>query len=237
MRLLPLVLLLALAAPAVTHAQGAPPVRTLTVSATDTLRVAPDRAVLRFAVVTRSRQPEEVRRLNDEASRRALDAVRALGVPERQIQVRQLSLGEDVEFRDGRRVRLGFVARRAVEVVLDDLDLLPAVVAAVVEQGATELGGIAYEVRDRRAHEDEALRRAAQRARQKADVLASTLGATLRGVHSVSESSTTFAPPMPWARTAMFDVAVAAHAEADPGAYAPGEITVEASITVVFELE
>jgi uncharacterized protein len=146
-------------------------------------------------------------------------------------------LNEEVEYRNGRRVRIGFIARRDVEVILDDMDLLPAVVARVVEEGANEFGGIHYDLRDRRAREDEALRRAAQRARQKADVLAATLGASIRGVHSVTESGMGhFPPPMPmYARAAAMDME--SQQAGEPGAYSAGEIEVRATITVAFELD
>lgn len=215
-------------------AQEAPP-RSVTVSAMDTVRVSPDRAIVRFAIVTRAQDPEAVRQANEEASSRVLNAVRGLDIPDRQIQVRTLRLEEEVEYRQGRRVRIGFIARRDVEVIIDQMDRLPAVVARVVQEGATEFGGIGYDIRDRRAQENEALRRAALRAREKADVLASTLGTSVRAVHSIVESGVAMPRP-PYA-----DMAMRAMAEMDQGAtpeaFAAGEIEVRATISVVFELE
>jgi uncharacterized protein len=224
-----------LAAPAL--AQEATPPRTLSVSATDTVRVTPNRVTVRFAVVTRGQQPEPVRRENAEAAERALNAVRALGIPNRQIQLRSLRIQEDVEYRNGRRVRLGFIARRDVEVIIDDLDRLPAVVSRVVEEGANEFGGIHYDVRDRRALENEALRRAAARARGKGEPLASALGTSIRGVHAVSESGT-YVPPQPpmYGRAMAMDMAVEME-QGQPDAYAAGEIEVRANVSVTFEIE
>lgn len=232
----PLLLVLLAVAAVPASAQDRQPPRTLAVSATDTVRVTPDRVTVRFAVVTRGREPEAVRQQNAEAARRALDAVRALGIPERQIQLRTLRLNEDVEFRNGRRVRVGFIARRDVEVIIDDLDRLPAVVARVVDEGANEFGGIQYDVRDRRALEDEALRRAAVRAREKADLLAAALGTSVIGVYDVSESGVHMPEPRPmYARTMAMDMATAEAGE--PGAFAAGEIDVRATVSVRFEIE
>lgn len=227
-------LLLVLVAPDV-YAQEAPP-RSVTVSATDTVRVTPDRVIVRFAVVTRSPQAEAAHRQNEEASRRVLDAVRQIGIPERQIQVQMLRLHEEVEHRQGRRVRVGFMARRDVQVIIDDMERVPVVVSRVVEEGATEFGGISYELRDYRAQENEALRRAALRAREKADVLAATLGMSVRAVHSITEAGVAIPRwPMPGMRVAAealdLDLAVM------PEAFAPGEIEVRASVVVIFELE
>jgi uncharacterized protein len=233
MRLLPFLVFILLLSPAV-KAQQPVPTRTLSVSATDTIRVTPDRVTVRFAVVTRAQDPEAARRENEQASQRVLNVVRERGIPERQIQVRMLRLNEEVDFRQGRRVRIGFMARRDFEVIIDDLDRLPAVVARVVQEGATEFGGIFYDIRDRRAQEDAALRRAAQRAREKADLLAAALGTSVRGVYSISEAGLMPPrPPMPEyaVRAQAMDV-VATHE-----AYAPGEMEVRAMVSVVFEIE
>lgn len=213
-----------------------PPPRTITVQASDTLLVTPDRAVISFAVVTRSQDPEEARRQNEESSAAALNAVRGLNVPDRQIQVRSLRISEEVEYRNGRRVRIGFIARRDVSVILDDLDRLPAVVARVTQEGANEFGGIAYQIQDTRSLEDEALRRAALRAREKADVLVAALGTTIIGVHSISEGSVSIpyqsAPQMMRAGAAMDS-----YAEGMPEAYSEGQIEVRAAVSVSFILQ
>lgn len=211
------------------------PPRTVTVSGSDTVSVTPDRVSVNFAVVTRAEGPEAAREQNATAARRALDAVRALGVPERQIQLRSLRLDEDVEYVNGRSVRKGFIARRDVQVTLDDLDLLPTVVARIVEEGANELGGIAYDLQDRTSAEDEALRRAARRAQEKARLLAQTLGVELGLVQSIQEGSIVVPMPRPQAMYAARAMDMAESAP-EPGAYAAGEMEVRATVTAVFNL-
>lgn len=212
-----------------------PPIRTVTVQASDTLLVTPDRAVIRFAVVTRAQDPEVARQQNEEASAAALNAVRGLNVPDRQIQVRSLRISEEVEYRNGRRVRIGFIARRDVSVILDDLDRLPAIVARVTQEGANEFGGISYQIQDTRALEDEVLRRAALRAREKADVLVTTLGTSILGVQSIAESgvSIPYAPSPQYMRSG----AAMDSFEGAPEAYSEGQIEVRASVSVVFRLQ
>ena len=232
--LLTFLLALPVAAQSDQHPMHQPP-RTVTVTGSDTVSVTPDRVSVNFAVVTRAEGPEAAREQNATAARRALDAVRDLGVPERNIQLQSLRLDEDVEYQNGRRIRKGFIARRDVQVTLDDLDLLPNVVAVVVEEGANELGGINYDLQDRKASEDEALRRAARRAHEKARLLAQTLGVELGLVHSIQEGSVAFPIPRPqpmYAARAM-DMAESAP---EPGAYAAGEMEVRATVTAVFNL-
>lgn len=235
---LPLLLALLFALPVAAQPDQHPmhqPPRTVTVSGTATVSVTPDRVSVNFAVVTRAEGPEAAREQNATAARRALDAVRELGVPERQIQLQSLRLDEDVEYQNGRRIRKGFIARRDVRVTLDDLELLPSVIAVVVQEGANELGGINYELQDRKEAQDEALALAARRAQEKARLLAQTLGVELGLVHSIQEGNVEMPMPRPnvmYAARAM-DMAESAP---EPGAYAAGEMEVRATVTAVFHL-
>jgi len=211
-----------------------PVVRTVTVEGVGTVEAEPDQATIMFAVVTRAPEPEAARRQNAEAAEQAMNAVRELGIEDRKIQLLNLRLDEEVEYTDGRRERIGFIARRDVKVTVDNLDLVPRLVAEVVQQGANELNGIQYGLQNREAVEDQALQAAAARAREKAQLLASSLGGEVGRVLTITQGSVQVPqpPPVMFARAEM-----AAADEGNPGAYAAGEITVRATTTVTFELE
>jgi uncharacterized protein YggE len=211
-----------------------PVVRTVTVEGVGTVEATPDQATIQFAVVTRASEPEEARRQNAEAAEQAMDAVRALGVEERKIQLLNLRLDEEYEYANNRRERVGFIARRDVKVTIDDLDLVPRLVAEVVQQGANELNGIQYELQNRDAVEDDELQAAAARARDKAQLLASALGGSVGRVLTIAQGAVQVPRPQP-VMFARAEMAVAD--EGNPGAYAAGEITVRATVTVTFELE
>lgn len=210
-------------------------VRTITVSGVGTVEAEPDEATIQFAVVTRASEPEDARRQNAEAAEQAMNAVRALGIEERKIQLLTLRLDEEWEYRNNERIHKGYIARRDVRVTIEDLDLVPRLVAEVVQQGANELNGIEYGLQNREAVENDAIREALARAREKAGIMAGALDASLGAVVRVVEGGVHFQPPQPmmYARASM-DMAVE---ESNPGAYAAGEITVRATVSVSFELE
>ena len=122
-----------------------------------------------------------------------------------------------------------------MKVVIEDLDLVPQLVATVVEEGANELNGIQYSLQDRDAVENQALQAAIVRAREKAQLMAEALGAGLGRVVQVVEGGVQFPQPQPvmYARAEM----AMDQSESNPGAYAAGEITVRATVTVTFELD
>lgn len=234
---LPLVLsLLLLALPAMAQTSPAPAARTITVSGVGTVEAEPDEATVQFAVVTRAETAEAARRQNAEAAEQAMNAVRELGIAERKIQLLNLRLDEEWEYRNNERIRKGYIARRDVRVTIEDLDLVPRLVTEVVQQGANELGGIQYGLQSREAVEDEAIREALARAREKARLMAAALDVSIGSVRQIVEGGVSVPqpPPVMYARAGMaMDMNEGDH----PGAYAAGEITVRATVSVTFELE
>lgn len=210
-----------------------PPPRTISVSGEGIARVAPDQAVVRFAVVTQAMDPEAARAQNAEASRNVLNTVRDLGIPERNIRMETLQLQPAREYDpDTQRWREnGFEVTRIVTVDLDDLDALPTLVARVVQEGANRLDGVSYELKNRDEARNQALRAALVNAREKATFMVETLDQSLGEVLTISEQSFDFPHPV-----MRFDQAMMKEAMPEPEAYAPGEIEVRAVVNVVFGL-
>jgi len=210
---------------------------TVTVSGEGTATAPPDQAVVRFGVVTRAPTAQEARTQNATAAKNAMNAVRDLDVSDEKMQMRSLRLQPRYEYDDEEDERrlVGYEATRQVMVELDRLEVLPQLVADVVESGANRLSNINYRLSDRTQFRNEALRKAAQAARDKAQLLAETLDAELGPVHDINEQSFDFVRPQ--VKTARAGMAKAAsRAQAEPEAYAAGEIEVSAQVQVVFDL-
>lgn len=214
-------------------AQDVDDTRTVSVSGEGIVHAEPDMATVRFGVVTHADDPEEARRQNAEASREAMNAVRELGVPERKMRMEVLRLQPHREYdpEQRRHVENGFEAIRIVVVELEDLDVLPMLIAEVVQRGANRLEGVQYDIQDRSGPRNEALRAALMDARDKARLMAETLEIQLGQVRRINEQQFDFPRPMMRMEAAM-DVA-----GAEPEAFAAGEIEVRANVQVVFELQ
>ena len=230
-------LALALVVPISAMAQTPDSERTVHVEGEATVRVAPDKATVRFGVVTRAETPREARTQNSDAASAALQAVREMDIDEANIRMEQLQLRPHrVQDENSRRmVEDGFEAVRTVRVEVEDVDQVPALVMQIIEAGANRLQSVQYDVADRTAARNDALADAARNARAKADVLATALDAQVGAVHTIHEQSFSFP------RTARVEMARAAvmrtdAPDPDPEAYAPGEIEVEARVSVVFTL-
>jgi uncharacterized protein YggE len=166
-----------------------------------------------------------------------MNAVRTLDVPEEKMRMESLRLQPRQEYNDERERReiVGYEASRQVVVELDRLDVLPQLVADAVEGGANEVSNIDYQLSDRKQYRDEALREAARNGREKAYLLGETLDAELGPVRTINEQNFDFVRPRPQA--ARMEMAKTADdAQAEPEAYAAGEIEVSAQVQVVFDL-
>jgi hypothetical protein len=210
--------------------------RTVTVSGEGEASAAPDQAIVRFAVVTRAEEAEDARKQNADAAARAMSSVRSFDVPEERIQLESLTIRPRREYnrQTGQTEDLGYEATRRVRVELHDLEQLPGLIATVVERGANRLDGVEYGLQDPSTVRNEALRHAAENAREKARLLATTLDASLGPVHQIREQSYSPQPPRPM----MMEASAAKSAnDGEPEAYAPGRITIETTIQVTFLIE
>lgn len=211
--------------------------RTISVQGEGTVNVAPDRAVVRFGIVSQAETAEAARSQNADAAARAMNAVRDLGIPDDRIRMEALQLQPRREYDPETRQReeRGYEATRRVVVEVDSLDRLPVLVTRVVQEGANRLDGIQYDLSDRDTVRNDALRKAAEAAQAKAGLLATTLGASLGPVREIREQSFSF--PRPMMRMEAAAMKTADQAAPQPDAYAAGEIEVSASVQVTFLLQ
>jgi len=211
--------------------------RTVRVSGEGTSAAAPDQAIVRFGVVTRAHAAEEARSRNAEASTNAMNAVRDVGIPESNLRMEGLRLQPRREYDPDADTweEKGYEATRQVVVELDSLTLLPRLVAQAVQSGANRLEDVRYDLSDRSAIRDEALRRAARNARDKARLLAESLDAQLGPVRQITEQTFSFHRP---SQRVQVEAAGMTRDQAapEPDAYAGGDIEVEAQVETIFDL-
>lgn len=209
---------------------------TVTVTGEGTVTTPPDQAVVRFGVVTQEPTAEEARTRNATAAKNAMNAVRALDVPDEKMRMESLRIRPEYEYNDeeNKRELIGYEATRKVVVEVARLEVLPQLVADVVQGGANRLDEIDYQLSDRSQFRNEALRKAAQTAQEKAQLLAETLEASLGPVHTVREQNFSYGQSQP--RLSRTGMAQTASSQAEPEAYAAGEMEVSATVQVVFKL-
>jgi hypothetical protein len=163
----------------------------------------PDRAWITISAESRAPSPREAQRLNAEAMRPVQDKLRAAGLPAEAIRTIAYDVQYEWDFVNNKRVGRGYVARNTIEVRIDAIDRVGEFLEIAVSSGATALGGIRFDLKDRAKLEREALRLAVLDARGKAEAAAAGAGRGIDRILRVEEQGVD-APliPMPMVRQA-----------------------------------
>ena len=203
---------------------AAQPPATIVMSGEALVRRPPDVAFIAVAVESRSRNSREAQRLNAEAMSAVQKRIADAGVSRDALRTLGVWLEQEFDLSSGRRVPRGFVARNTLEVRVDDVARVGEIADAAVEAGATSLGGIRFDLRDRDAAEREAVRLAVQDARRRAESAAAGAGRAVDRIVKIEDSRSESVPPgrIAFART-----------EASPVTdVTPGMIEIRSSVTL-----
>jgi uncharacterized protein YggE len=195
------------------------------------VRRAPDRAFVSVTVESRASSPREAQRANAAAMTGVMPRILDAGVPKDAVRTASYTVEPEWDFAGGRRTLRDYVARNTVEVRLDDIQRVGELLDVVVGSGATSVGDIRFDLKDRAAAERDALRAAVADARSRAEALASAAGVTLGPVLRLQEEGTEAGGPRPMVEMA----AVRAAAPATP--VSGGEIEIRARVALTVAIK
>lgn len=206
-----------------------PEIPLLTVNGTGEARVSPDVATVRLGITRQTSTAQAAQSQVNEVAQAILTAVTRTGVDRKQIQTSQLTLHPVyAPQKPENPVPPMIVAYRATNVVtirVEDMAKSGQVIDAGLKAGANELQGITFGLKDDTEAREQALRQAAREAQSKARVIAESLGVRLGLVQEIQEGGVSIQQPY-------FANAMMARAEGAATPVSPGEITVNASVTV-----
>ncbi len=202
--------------------------RTLTVTANENVDVEPDVAILHIGFETEPTDAKSAYAAGARTSNTIVDALKQAGIPESSIRSESQYLQPDYtpkshKFKLAQRWTVRTSPQRAAEI----LDV-------AVNAGANSVGEIDWTVKDEAALDEQALDKAATRAKEIAAVLAKDMGVRLGALIHVSNQLSAPAYPRPMVRA----LAMTAQAEsAPPLAIEPQKVSRNASVYAVFAIE
>jgi uncharacterized protein YggE len=194
-----------------------------------TVKRVPDRAWVQITVESRARGPREAQKLNVDAMSAVLQKLKGAGLAADALQTRGYDLQPEYDYANGRQTLRGYLARNSVEVRVDDLPRVGEIVDLAVTAGATSVGGVRFDLKDKAAAEREALRLAVLDARQRADAAAGGAGLRVERVVRVEEHRVTVNPPP---RPMMMQMRAEAAQSAGEPPIEAGEIELRAAVTL-----
>ena len=173
-------------------ATTAPTAKTITVTGDGSVTTVPDRATFSFSIETRAKTASAALTQNSNDATAMIAALKAVGVSSANLQTSQVSLMPQSS-QDGTTI-VGYVASNSVT-VRTPLAGAGKVVDAAVGAGANGVSGPSLDVADQDALYRDALHKAVDDAKLKAQSLADAAGLSLGGALTVSEGGS--ASPLP----------------------------------------
>jgi uncharacterized protein YggE len=168
--------------------------RGITVMAQGKASAEPDLAMITIGVETRDSTATLAAEENNDRMADVMDALRAVGVAEEDIQTIDYSIRAEIDWDDDEHRVIGYVVTNSVLVKMRDMDKVGDVLDAVTEAGANNIYGIQFTFDDPAKLREQARAEAMAEARKKAEALAQLAGVRLGSPRQISESSTESAP-------------------------------------------
>ena len=196
----------------------------ITVTGVGRVSTVPDEAEFSLGITTKGATARGALAANSERMRALIDALKAAGVAEKDIQTRDVSVGSDYDA-NGRSD--SYVASNTVSVLIRDLDRAGAVLDAASSAGANNIYGPSLTRSNREGLEAKALEDAVANARKRAETLARAAGVGLGAVTAISEA----------AQAPVGELALRATDAASSPPIEQGTQEIQATVTVTFAIE
>jgi uncharacterized protein YggE len=163
---------------------------TITVVGEATVKSAPDEAVLTLAVESDGKDPATAMNRNSAAVSDVVERIKREGAKDDDIETANVSVYAIRTYTEtGQEKLAGYRATNSILVTVPDAKQVGKVLSAAIDAGANSVSGPVWQLSDDTKAVAEALKKAAQNARQKAEVLADSLGVDLGDVVMMSENS------------------------------------------------
>jgi uncharacterized protein YggE len=221
--------------PLLAQGNDSPPPRTLTVTGHGEVKASPDLAFVELAVETTAENAAKATTENARRTTAVIDALKKkIGAKDR-VTTTGYSLQPQYANRrpgsDAPPEIAGYVASNRVRVESRDLSKVGDLIDVAITAGANRTDVLAFTLENRSPHLRVALQEAGAEARAQAESIAQALGVELGEVLNASTAGVS--PPMPLYKERM--VAMAADSMSTP--VEPGEVEVNATLTVTYRIE
>jgi len=213
--------------------QGGEQPNTLTVQGESQYEVAPDLAKVQFAIETRSATAQDAQLRNRQIQDEIKQALNRVGVSSSDVETTNYNVQRwyEWDYKENKQIDKGYIVSNNFVVKTTNLQKVGDILDAGVQAGANRVDSISFELSDEKSRQvkQEALRKAATNARDKAVALAEGSGVRLGAVKSITENSYFV---MPYARGG-YDVAMMkAEAPVPATDISPQNVQVNAQVSV-----
>ncbi len=207
--------------------------RTISVSASKSIKVVPDMAQFAFGVTNTDKDATKAQKANTKAVNDVIDTLKKFGVSEKSITTSGYSMYPQYDYSGDTRKLTGYEVRTTLTVNDQTVEDAGTIITKCVEAGINDIDYINFLCTDYDDVYLEALAEATKTAYDKADVIAKASGMRIANVVSVSEG---YQDTSASYRSSSAMTANLAEGTADLSVMA-GETEITANVTAIYEMK
>ncbi len=198
------------------------------------VNIKPDIAYINVGVETLDKDAKKAQDINKTTMTKVIDKLKSMGIDEKDIKTIRYSVDQEIDYVDGKRNVLGYRVYNTIRITVKKIDKVGEVVNVAYNEGANNIYGISFDIADRKTVYKQALQKAIDDAKDKADVMAKQAGVKIGKPIAIYEGYQ--GDVFYGARNSGFkeDMAMDMGAES----YVPvevGELEIEANVTVEYK--
>ncbi|MFA9491082.1 MAG: SIMPL domain-containing protein [Anaerolineales bacterium] len=219
---------------------------TISVTGDAAVKVPPDEVIITLGVESWHPELSTAKKRNDARVEDIIATAHRYNIPDKDIQTDHISI--EPRYRDSyyREDLEGYFVRRTLALTLADISKFDDLLTEVIEDGANYVHGIEFRTTDLRKHRDQARSLAITAAREKAEALSKELGRQVGEPQSIQENhsgwwsgygSGWWGSHWSGAQTQNVVQSIDVDSALVQGSIAPGQIMVNAQVSVTFSLK
>ena len=234
-KLIPILIALWCSFPAFSQTENTTPlIPLITTTGEAIVYAAPDEILMDLSITTYDEQIAEARKKNRDISQPVIKYLREAGIEPQHIQTQYMSVTPVKQNYKSDKI-LHYQAIQTIAICITDLSQYEDIVDQLLELKVTSIGSPRFRTTDHRKLKDEARQKAILAAREKAELLAKTLGQKIGKAYSINEIGNQWNATGQNAYANSFGQDAP---EADGGqAFAPGQLEIRATVEVSFYLK
>lgn len=171
---------------------------TITVSDKGEVYARPDLAITTFSVITEKKTVSEAMSENAEKMNAIIDSMKEQGVEDKDLKTTSFNIYPRYEYRrveteiypypPGKRVLVGYEVRQSLQVKIRDMEKISVIIQGATDAGANQVGDLQFTIDNEDELKKQARGQAIEKAKNKAEELASQLGVNLVRITNFNES-------------------------------------------------
>ncbi|KUG04384.1 hypothetical protein ASZ90_018150 [hydrocarbon metagenome] len=218
--------------PVLAEDNPAPNVPVVVVSAIGTVNVVPDQALISMAILKTDPNLNRALESNNSTTENVIAAMKNAGISEVDIKTSNFSVYPEYDYSEtGQNKIKSYQVRNEISVLVRDLNKVGSILDTAISSGANTLNYVNFKKADTSAAENQALVQAVKRAREKAGILSTAAGLTVGRLVSITEG---YGQPVFYSNTVYAEDIKGMGGASVP--INPGELQINASVTIVYEM-